>query len=493
MLMDWLSLQRRYPVAPGMTARAARLLALQRVLDGTQYDILPYPFATERNPSGEYIPLSRRRPSVRTNLCRTVVDEAVSLLFGDTHWPLAVGARAATAEALNRFAVEAGLPALMMQAAIRGSVGSAALLVECFDNRLRIGLLDTAHLVPRWDNAGALVEVTERFVVTGEELAAHGYDIASPERETRFWWQRRWTRNGLLAFVPVPVGGEEAEVEDPSRSISHCFGFVPIVWIRNLGVSGSDDPEGECSFEKAIDTVIEADYLLSQAGRGLKYGSDPTLVLRTPDGVEGLARQGGAASALTLPPEGDAKLLEINGAAAGAVLAHYRELRQLVLEQLHGNRMHGDRLSAPQSGRAMELMCQPLIWMAGRMRSAYGEGGILPLYRMICQLSTIVPGGVTIGETMFSDLDPAGLSLHWPSWFTADEQELLPLARGLDVAISNGLLSRETASRLYASAAGIPDPASEWKKIVAAEAAERSSGEENGHGGGYRCATCTSC
>ncbi|WP_332351203.1 hypothetical protein [Asaia spathodeae] len=89
--MDWMALQGRYAVPPGASARTRRLLALQKVLAGAQYDALPYPFASERSNAGEYIPLSQRRPSVRTNLCRTVVDEAVSLLFGNTHWPLAAG------------------------------------------------------------------------------------------------------------------------------------------------------------------------------------------------------------------------------------------------------------------------------------------------------------------------------------------------------------------------------------------------------------------
>lgn len=469
--MDWLALQGRYAIPPGASLRTRRLLALQKVLDGVQYDALPYPFASERSAAGEYIPLSQRRPSVRTNLCRTVVDEAVSLLFGNTHWPLAVASHALTSEAMNAFALETGLPAFMMQVATRGSVGSVAIWVEIQGRMPRLSLLETAYLTPEWDSCGALLMVTERFMVMGVDLEASGYAMAPDARSSRFWWQRRWTRTALEVFVPQPVEGEGGLVRDEERSSDHDLGFVPVVWIRNLGAGSGTEPDGECSFEKAIDTIIEADYLLSQAGRGLKYGSDPTLVLKTPDIMEGVARQGGAASALTLPPEGDAKLLEINGAAAGAVLAHYRELRQLVLEQLHGNRTHGDRLGAPQSGRAMELMCQPLIWMADRLRGTYGDGGILPLYRMLCRFSSVLPEGLSIAGHTRRDLDPAGLSLHWPAWFRADEGELLPMAQGLGEAVSSGLLSQETAARLYACATGIADPAAEWTKIMAARAA----------------------
>ena len=65
-----------------------------------------------------------------------------------------------------------------------------------------------------------------------------------------------------------------------------ALGFVPMVWIRNLP-SGTDDVDGECTFEAAISTIMEMDYQLSQAGRGLKYASDPTLLIKEPAISEG--------------------------------------------------------------------------------------------------------------------------------------------------------------------------------------------------------------
>ncbi|GAN55584.1 phage portal protein [Tanticharoenia sakaeratensis] len=468
--MDWLSLRSRYAVPSGVSARGARLLALRKVLDGTQYDVLTNPFAKERSGAGEYIPLSNRRPSVRTNLCRTVVDESVSLLFGDTHWPAVLADDTDTVAALGAFVRSCRLGALMMEAAVRGSVGSVAILFEVACGVPKLSLLDTAYLTPHWDPlSGALLEVSERYAVQGRVLAAEGYVIPDELTAAQFWWQRTWTSEECRVMTPVPlsVAADEAAV-DEERSVRHGLGFVPIVWIRNLGAEHSSEPDGDCTFERAIDTVIEADYLLSQAGRGLKYGSDPTLVLKTGGRApEGPARQGGAASALTLPPEGDAKLLEINGNAAGAVLAHYKELRELVLEQLHGNRAHADRLAAAQSGRAMEMMCQPLIWLADRLRHAYGEGGLIPLFRMACRFSCVLKDGLLIDGVRVRNLVPTGLSLHWPPWFAVTNGELLSLAQGLVTAVSGGVLSRETAVRIYANATGNPDPAAEWQQLVA--------------------------
>jgi len=465
--MDWRHLTERYVAPKGLAARSARLLNLRRVLDGTMYDVLPHDFSEEYSGAGEYIPLSRRRPSVRTNLCRTVVDDSVSLLFGDTHWPSFRATDQNTSDALNAFARCAGLRTLMVEAATRGSVGSVAILVEAIDSQLAPTLLDTAYLTPRWDALGRLLSVQERFIVQGADLAASGYSIPDDMAGALYWWQRTWTAQECEVMQPQPVSSDKSASIDAERSSKHGLGFVPVVWIRNLG-GASGEADGACTFEKAIDTVIEADYLLSQGGRGLRYASDPTLVLKAGREESGApARQGGAASALTLPPDGDAKLLEINGAAADAVLTHYRELRALVLEQLHGNRAHSDKISAAQSGRAMEMMCLPLIWLTDRLRQSYGESGLLCLLRMVCQFSAALADGVLIDGERRKDLDSTGLCLHWPPWFDPTEPELLALAQGLVTAVDGGLIANQTACMIYAARIGVADASEEWAKIKA--------------------------
>ena len=464
--MDWQTLRATYPRQDGMPARAARISALSRVLDGSMYDDLPYDFMTERSGAGEYIPLSKRRPSVRTNLCRTVVDDSVSLLFGDTHWPTLRSEDSQTSDTLAAFSRSVGLPAIMSLAATRGSVGSVAILVEIHERRPVLTVLDTAFLTPTWDAAGTLISVRERYTVRGDALAERGYTIPDDMLKVQYWWERTFTEKEAVYMLPVPASGGAEAVKDEGRSVNHGLGFVPIVWMRNSEVTG-DTPDGQCTFEMAIDTVIEADYLMSQGCRALRYASDPTLVLVSgaDPGADGPAHQGGAASALQLPPGGDAKLLEINGNASGAVLSQYQELRALVLEMLHGNRAHSDKIAAGTSGRAMEMMCLPLVWLSDRLRQAYGDSGLLPLYRMVCKFSEVIADGLLIDGENVKALDPNGLSLHWPPWFDPSETELRDLAVALVTAVDGGLMANETACVIYAGRLGIPDASSEWARV----------------------------
>ncbi|MGH3263400.1 MAG: hypothetical protein ACRDNS_15560, partial [Trebonia sp.] len=75
------------PPDSGYPPRTRILDILGRVLNGSLYDVLPYQFQEERTAGGEYIPLRHRRPSVRYNLSRIVVEDSVSLLFSEGHFP----------------------------------------------------------------------------------------------------------------------------------------------------------------------------------------------------------------------------------------------------------------------------------------------------------------------------------------------------------------------------------------------------------------------
>ena len=91
--------------------------------------MLPYQFHEERGAGGEYIPLRNRRPSVRYALCRVVVEDSVSLLFSEGHFPTIDCADPDVRGVLADIVKEARLNQVMTDAAIRGSVGSVALAV----------------------------------------------------------------------------------------------------------------------------------------------------------------------------------------------------------------------------------------------------------------------------------------------------------------------------------------------------------------------------
>ena len=178
----------------------------RRILDGTFYDVLPYEFHEERSLSGEYVPLRQRRPSVRYGLARLVVEDSIALLFSEGHFPAFDSPDADVRDALIAVSHDAKLNAVMVEAGLRGSVGSVALLLRVLRGRVFVIVLDTQYLSPEWDPDApdTLLRVTERFKARGADLAAQGYAIAEPTEY--YWFQRVWDGEYEHWYVPVRVG-----------------------------------------------------------------------------------------------------------------------------------------------------------------------------------------------------------------------------------------------------------------------------------------------
>lgn len=452
------------PCDPDQPPRTGTLDLLRRVLNGTLYDCLPYQFHEERSPGGEYIPIRQRRPSIRYALCRTVVEDSVALLFSEGHFPAILCADSTLRAALGDLVQDIGLNGVMVEAALRGSVGSVALLLRILKGRVHVSVLESLYLTPLWqpEAPDTLASVTERYKVRGAILQAQGYAVEDPGLD--YWFMRRWDTEAETWFLPWPVGFDPpgGPTIDIGRTLRHGLGFVPLVWIRNL--PGGDGVDGACTFRAAIETSIEIDYQLSQAGRGLTYSSDPTLLIKEPATTDREIIKG-AGNALVVSKDGDARLLEIGGTAANAVIDYVRTLREFALESVHGNRSSADRIAAAQSGRALELMNQGLIWLADNLRVSYGEHGLLPLLGMILKAAERYP--LTVRGQPMPPIPPATrLSLGWPRWYPPTAADELAEAQTLATLGNARLISRETAIRSLADTYGIEAVPAELDRIA---------------------------
>ena len=89
---------------------------------------------------------------------------------------------------------------------------------------------------------------------------------------------------------------------------------------------------------------------------------------------------------------------------------------------------------------------QGLVWLADNLRVSYGEGGLLPLYRMILRAAgryPLVVGGVALGAV------DAGveLGLVWPPWYPASSEDRARDAATLMALAGGGLLAPGTVRR----------------------------------------------
>ena len=158
---------------------------------------------------------------------------------------------------------------------------------------------------------------------------------------------------------------------------------------------------------------------------------------------------------------------------------YVRSLRELGLESVHGNRTDPQKLSSAQSGRAMELMNQALIWLADKLRVSYGEGALLALLKMVIAAHAKIP--LTIKGKKMPVIKPgAKVSLRWPAWYHATAHDRQEIALALKTLKEAGNISRKTAVASLAADFDIEDVDAELKAIEADEERARQGAPVEG-------------
>lgn len=451
-----------------------------RFLNNEFYDLLPYSFCDEYDFTGKYIPLHRRQPSVMYNLCKVVVDDSVSLLFGENHFPQINCDDPILVAQIKDIVNETYLEKIMIETATSGSVGSVVLFLRIFEGKIFVEVKNTQYLMPQFDpqNPYKLVKLTEKYKVKGKILKELGYDNIDSDN-TNYWFMREWDEISETFYIPFKKN-EEPQI-DIERSFEHELGFVPAIWIKNLpkpGCKGIEEVDGACTFAPALDTNIEIDYLLSQSGRALKYSADPLIVFKMEDDlslannstaiagdISGTKRYTRTASnAWVLGANDDAKLLEINGKACEATLAHVTKLRELALESIHGNRANADKVNAAQSGSAQKEMNQALIWLADKLRISYGDCGLLPLLKMIIAASHKKP--LLVNNEVVKNMNAnCILTLKWPHWYPPTPADRVQTANALKILSDTKHISQQTSVKFIADDYGILDITDEISEI----------------------------
>lgn len=500
----------------GTSDRYIKLDMYQKLLEDTIYDVLPFPFQQEENGPGNYIDLLKRRPAVLYNMPKIIVQQTASLTFGEAHAPAVRVADTdaeqdpegvtKTHETFEQVIELIDLDAVMLEAMIRGSVGSVAIVLRKLpDDTPYLEIIDGKFCTPFFDpeDPRKLKQLDYVYHVTAEDLRLAGYAGNYDPSKTYFI---KVTYTKALTLVSLPLEqkkyeklGEEDTAEDGTkyivrwekdteRSYDNPFSFLPVHYIRNLERRGGID--GECTFDCVKDATIEISYLLSQIGRGYRYTADPFMIetegniaTTIPIGGPDPAAQGDTvnrvkspARTLKIPAGGDAKYLEITAGGLEGAGKHITMLREYALEVLQGMKSEAKDEGGTQSGRALHLMHQALVWLVERFRTAYGQRGYLPVLRMV--FTALQEGTCSLPDIDTGVLDPnQPLRLMWPPWSTPSgddmkaELEALSIAAGSTNSFPKAILPDGVIAQKAAAIIGISDQSRVAAQLMSAQKA----------------------
>jgi hypothetical protein len=217
-----------------------------RVLEGAFYDHLPYGFHIEQNGAGEYVPLRDRRPNVRYNLCRLVVDDAVSLLFSEGHFPTPdLGdAEDAAKQAVLDLIKGSKLNDLLLEGATIGAAGSVA-----FQMRVLKQSDNTTNLIFFSAHATGFLTAQDHRALQGPRRRAEGGRL-----------RHRAETPALAVLVPARMGRHLRDVVRPPPAHRRVEGAAsadrqrpeqdPGARPRLLPVGVGEEPAGEAEADR---------------------------------------------------------------------------------------------------------------------------------------------------------------------------------------------------------------------------------------------------
>lgn len=437
--------------------RYYNLFLYQKILEGTLYDCFKFQYHQEyiggvMNP--RYVEEAERAPTITTglNLMRSIVEESVSFLFGEDRFPRISADDEAVQTLVNNLVKDTHMVHLFQEAATKGSIGSVAIQLKVLQDRFFPVVHYSVYLTPEFDpqSPDVLTKITEKKKVLGEDLIKAGYDIDEGMEHSWFWFQRVWDDNDEVWFKPWSILEDDYKfkpTKDTKRSVQHRLGMVPWIWIKNLpGKGSSDDVDGKCSFEAAITNCIQIDYALSRADRALKYNCDPLLLLkvRSPGQFQDMVRSSN--NAIVVGVEGDAKILEISGDAAHAVIETVTQLKDEALHSIHGFRANPDKLATSQSSIAQRMLYLPMVQLASQLRLSYCDSGIVPLLRMMLRIMSKMPIRV-LGKMQRVTNAEEPLVLEYTDFFVPTPQDQQLEVTTIIPMVQAGLMSKATALR----------------------------------------------
>lgn len=461
--------------------RYIELEELQRWVDGTQYDSRPCGWFDDT------VPLWERRPCVVYPAAKIAIDSYVDLIFGEGRFPAFTtkpaedegdevgGLGEDDSAALDRLITEIGKAtefAAYCREALEGAMGMCtAVGVHGVRNGAPfVETIPAKWCKPKFAVTGEVVELEIRYPYIDETRDERGRTVATAKLYRRVIDALSDTT--FLPAVAHPQGIEPKWVVDPERTVTHGFGFCPVVWYPHMrGTVAVNVIDGKAIHDKVRDEIREHDIARSQWHRcalfsepqivemGVAPGHNPTgegrpaMVKASEEGgkitaanperggyIEGPASAGARKKGPGYPwqypsPDTDVKVLETSENALEAQHTNVSDLRMRLQEAMSVVFLDPNNIkfAATTSGKALEAIKQKQLDRCAQIRDDVRARLLIPSISIQLRIVHKVREGMRVPgvKKALAVLDKLAadgfripsLALKWGPYFKPDPTE----------------------------------------------------------------------
>lgn len=435
-----------------------------------------------------------KRPTAPKNMCKTVVRRFTGLLLSEKRRPrVTCEGDPDTEDFLNAVIEKSRFWSVMRAARDKGgAMGSVMVTAHLREAKFTYEVHNAKNVTIVWKDRRTWTPLAIlKMYRYSEEV-----DVVDPKtmevtgtRQVPYLYRRIITESEDVIYQPLNLEEPAANMweRDEGLCVKHGLGFFPGVWIQNE--ADSDDMDGSPDCDGTWQTLDTIDRLLSQMNKGVLMNVDPTPVIKTdPKEIAQSERPIlGSDGALNVGVSGDAKFMEMDGAAVEVALKLLDELVKTVLDLTQCVIVDPEKMSgSAQSARAIEYIFEPMIERADDLRSQYGSA-FVELMRMTEAIarkfqSMTVPlpdledGRKQIGRFRFDlpprkmlgldgkstiephKLGPGGyIQIQWGPYFTPTETDNKQRIDNASAANQAGFIDKTTAAREVAPIFNVKD------------------------------------
>lgn len=448
--------------------RSPDIAMLNAYFDGTQYDHLQK-WEVSNQEGMPYTPIRMRKPRVIYNLPKRVCVTFASKLVGENVFPTfkieGTGQQELEdQEFLKLLVEECGLKSIM-PAAMRKMAAAGAVLLRFRINdfgAVRMEVFDSNVCYPTFDDNNELEVVRIRY--TYDDVLERDKDGKPLEK----WFQLDLGKGSDILYDNPLYDKDSVPVFKAVNQVDHQLGYVQAEWFRTCEDRHHIDGEsllggGACSL------FDEINYSLSQSSQAVSYGQEPQLAFKGMDvgAISQLERT--SSRAWNLGREGEAKFLETDLMAVERAQDMRDRVRLAVQDVSRIILQDPEKLvGSAQSGRAMEILNEPLVDLITEIRPLVGKR----MSSMLLKLAVACIRNVRMGLPAPVQVPPNYVPINFPTmklvWPKIFEETTEDIQKRTAIAVSAAnanIVSRKKAIEFVARHFDITDVEAEMAAI----------------------------
>ena len=498
-----------------LSPRARDIEALERVVEGTQYE-------GRRSWFDESVPLWERKPCIRYPIVATAIRSNVDLVLGESRFPSITSNPGEDDEEAGGLDEEQSAAVDRAIAGLTERVQFRAAARQCLAHAqgarsvativgVRRGRPFIEHVRSRWCER---VDIDDLGRV---ELLEVRYPYSKPEKRADGKWELKvyWYRRVIDAvadttYLPIPVDKDGREPPpsawrvDTAKTVTHGLGFCPVHWYAHMReATNVSDIDGTAIHEMCTDEVQGLDFALSQRHRAALFTGDPQLCefgvepganpsgtgreavvpatvtggtpdatnkvtagyeapranrparVKSPGAVWQYEKADARAEYLTLPPE-----------ALEALDRHAADLRNKISETLCVVILDPEnvKITGAMSGRAIEMLRGRQFDRCDQIRDDFGTNWIVPVVLLLLrvvlatriQLPELKPVASILQRFVEDDVSAPMLFLRWsPGYMAPDPADEQAIVTAVTTAKEKGIITTRMAVQRVATIFGV--------------------------------------